>query len=206
MHLDEGDNEEDEKDLGYSSDRGGKEWLDEDDPSEDWVNAYEKERNTGHHTPNGPLGWELHLTKEKEKEKDKVPPKSASIQIKAPKKKEAHFNGTPLTSSVQENFRGFTYSGGESVVANMAAHAMSRRANGVANGDGEGSSPGSDQGDWTTRLSEIDTNSLDGHDSIRSSKSWKSKDSYDAEEEESYITAKRRNVKFVEDEIDYGDF
>jgi serine/threonine protein kinase SCH9 len=161
MFIDDYDDEEEvEEDLGYSSERGGKEWLDEDDPSEDWVNAYEKERNIGHHTPNGPLGWDLkqksnktpqtsrphsanpysspsltpqeHHRELKENDSTQYPAKSASIQIKKSGKdksdKTKYAAGeTPLTSSLQENFRGFTYSGGESMVASMAAHALSRR-------------------------------------------------------------------------------
>lgn len=42
---------------------------------------------------------------------------SQGIQIKKPKKKTKDIAGSPLTNSVQENFRGFTYSGGESVIA-----------------------------------------------------------------------------------------
>ncbi|TFK27061.1 AGC/Akt protein kinase [Coprinopsis marcescibilis] len=130
---------DDDDDLGYNSSSGGKEWLDEDDPSEDWVNQYEKERNTGHHTPNGPLGWDLH--------------KTASIAIK---KKDTgkggdFYAGTPLTSSVQENFRGFTYSGGESVVQSaMAAHAARRAANLTINVNGNG-----DVGSATGSLSNL---------------------------------------------------
>ncbi|KAF9449894.1 Pkinase-domain-containing protein [Macrolepiota fuliginosa MF-IS2] len=43
------------------------------------------------------------------------PTGSQGIQIKSNKKRK-EVAGTPLTNSVQENFRGFTYSGGESVV------------------------------------------------------------------------------------------
>ncbi|EAU84562.1 AGC/Akt protein kinase [Coprinopsis cinerea okayama7 len=206
------DDEDDHDDLGYSSDKGGKEWLDEDDPSEDWVNAYEKEKNMGHHTPNGPLGWELHANKEK----NEHPPKSASIQIKPSKKAAKKHAGTPLTSSVQENFRGFTYSGGESVVASMAAHAMRNRDN-----------------DWTTQpnLNGHDSpaashppsrnGSVGSHDGVTFSTSKsRSKKLQDEKQEpttedEAYdystsagrlANAKRKEVKWVDSEIDFGDF
>ncbi|KAL4075799.1 kinase-like domain-containing protein [Scleroderma citrinum] len=80
---------------------------DEEDPSDDWTHTV-----TGSlplHTPNGPLGSDrsglLNGTKGS----------SQGIQIKKPKQHDVV--GTPLTNSVQENFRGFTYSGGESFVA-----------------------------------------------------------------------------------------
>lgn len=99
--------------------------LDEEDPSESWVS--QSINGSGFlHTPNGPLG--------SDKDKNGVSPhatplnplspltplagpasKSQGIQIST-KKKKKDGSGSPLTSSVQENFRGFTYSGGESVV------------------------------------------------------------------------------------------
>jgi hypothetical protein len=90
--------------------------LDEEDPSEDWVS-----QSIGPvgftHTPNGPLGSDK--DKEKEKEKSIHPIGNGGghggIQIKTKRKKKEQV-GSPLTNSVQENFRGFTYSGGESVV------------------------------------------------------------------------------------------
>lgn len=42
--------------------------------------------------------------------------RSAAVEIKAKKKKNDVHRGSPLTNSVQENFRGFSYSGGESVM------------------------------------------------------------------------------------------
>ncbi|GLB33573.1 putative protein kinase C terminal domain [Lyophyllum shimeji] len=87
--------------------------LDEEDPSENWVS--QSIGNSGlTHTPNGPLGSERN------------PPSPhvngagtngrVGIQIKQKKKKD-DLAGSPLTNSVQANFRGFTYSGGESVMA-----------------------------------------------------------------------------------------
>lgn len=77
--------------------------LDEEDPSEDWVSL--SQTNTAPiHTPNGPLG------------SDRPPPVPVpaatpvqGIEITPRRKREPV--GTPLTSSVQENFRGFTYHG-----------------------------------------------------------------------------------------------
>ncbi|EMD40811.1 hypothetical protein CERSUDRAFT_45181 [Gelatoporia subvermispora B] len=79
--------------------------LDEEDPSEDWVQL--SQSITGSlHTPNGPLGSDRPATK--------------GIEIAPRRKKKREQEGSPLTSSVQENFRGFTYHGGESVMAPAA--------------------------------------------------------------------------------------
>ncbi|OCH92893.1 Pkinase-domain-containing protein [Obba rivulosa] len=78
--------------------------LDEEDPSEDWVQL--SQSITGSlHTPNGPLG------------SDRAP---KGIEIAPRRRKKREQEGSPLTSSVQENFRGFTYHGGESVMAPAA--------------------------------------------------------------------------------------
>lgn len=80
---------------------------DERDPSDHWTLTVSPVQT--HHTPNGPLG------------SDRLGPSNGtnglgqSIQIRKPKQQ--HVVGSPLTNSVQENFRGFTYSGGESFVA-----------------------------------------------------------------------------------------
>ncbi|KAF9008705.1 kinase-like domain-containing protein [Cyathus striatus] len=91
--------------------------LDDDDPSEDWVS-----RSIGNngmvHTPNGPLGSERSSLSKSASVYGSLTMtngKSQGIQIQN-KKKRKDAAGTPLTNSVQENFRGFTYSGGESVV------------------------------------------------------------------------------------------
>lgn len=76
--------------------------LDEEDPSANWVSQSIGSASFTH-TPNGPLG--------SERETGTKP----SIQIKQKKTKDQA--GSPLTNSVQANFRGFTYSGRESVVA-----------------------------------------------------------------------------------------
>ncbi|KAF8974603.1 kinase-like domain-containing protein [Flammula alnicola] len=124
--------------------------LDDDDPSEAWVSQSIGTTNT--HTPNGPLGSERH------KSTSPLGPLSPitnaggggggggvsatggtrpqGIQIKRQKhKKDAA--SSPLTNSVQENFRGFTYHGGESLVAPRKEYFQQRRkANGL-NGDEE---------------------------------------------------------------------
>jgi len=72
--------------------------LDDDDPSEDWVS--QSVSGAPQHTPLGPLGSDR-------------PPLSTTpgIQIKQKQRERGITSSPPLTSSVQENFRGFTYSG-----------------------------------------------------------------------------------------------
>ncbi|KAG6880075.1 hypothetical protein C0992_006887 [Termitomyces sp. T32_za158] len=114
--------------------------LDEDDPSGNWVS---QSIGTGLvHTPNGPLGSEREGKGQGPGPGAGPGPvglaplglpynlagpgpggpgsggpngRTQGIQIR-PKKKSPEFTGSPLTNSVQANFRGFTYSGGESVV------------------------------------------------------------------------------------------
>jgi serine/threonine protein kinase len=72
--------------------------LDDDDPSEDWVS--QSVSGGPQHTPHGPLGSDR-------------PPLSTTPGIQIQQKRRNHdiTSSPPLTSSVQENFRGFTYSG-----------------------------------------------------------------------------------------------
>ncbi|KAL0949558.1 hypothetical protein HGRIS_009607 [Hohenbuehelia grisea] len=114
--------------------------LDEDDTSENWIS----QSFTGQsymHTPNGPLGSEYTpapvgrgvsaiMANGNANANGAVPTatngrssgsgsssdsaRGGGVAI-APRKKKKEVAGTPLTNSVQENFRGFTYSG-ESVV------------------------------------------------------------------------------------------
>jgi len=72
--------------------------LDDDDPSEDWVS--QSVSGGPQHTPHGPLGSDR-------------PPLSTTpgIEIKPKRRGGDLASSPPLTSSVQENFRGFTYSG-----------------------------------------------------------------------------------------------
>ena len=111
--------------------------LDEEDPSEDWV-ALSQSLSASVHTPNGPLGSDRPRA---DQPHHAPPPASASspqqqdeqrqgqgqtgsqprgIEMPQKKKKSRDPVGSPLTSSVQENFRGFTYHGGESVVPDGA--------------------------------------------------------------------------------------
>ncbi|KAG6833790.1 hypothetical protein H0H87_001222 [Tephrocybe sp. NHM501043] len=116
--------------------------LDEEDPSENWVS--QSIGNSGLiHTPNGPLG--------SEREKNPLSPiglngptngRVQGIQIR--KKKKSNDNGgSPLTNSVQANFRGFTYSGGESVVPS-ASHLKQKADNEAAVDDEEVAMPTTD--------------------------------------------------------------
>jgi len=93
--------------------------LDEEDPSEAWVS--QSIGNTVH-TPNGPLGCERPAGKPLSSitNGSSHTATSKGIQIK-PKKMRREMLGSPLTNSVQENFRGFTYSGGESLIAPMVS-------------------------------------------------------------------------------------
>jgi serine/threonine protein kinase len=81
--------------------------LDDDDPSEDWVS--QSVSGGLQHTPHGPLGSDR-------------PPLSTTPGIEIQKKGRERdlASSPPLTSSVQENFRGFTYSGeSESFIARV---------------------------------------------------------------------------------------
>ncbi len=72
--------------------------LDDDDPSEDW--GAQSVSGGPQHTPHGPLGSDR-------------PPLSTTpgIQIQQKRRGRDLASSPPLTSSVQEKFRGFTYSG-----------------------------------------------------------------------------------------------
>lgn len=99
--------------------------LDDDDPSEAWVSQSISGSGFLHHTPNGSLG------SERPKSTSPLSPitngsafstlantpisRSQGIEIKRQRNKTAA--SSPLTSSVQENFRG--YSGGESLIPPM---------------------------------------------------------------------------------------
>ncbi|KAJ7047598.1 kinase-like domain-containing protein [Mycena alexandri] len=92
--------------------------MDEEDPSDDWV---ARAGSMTQHQPNGPLGSErrssapaspapLSSMSFSGAHENRAPPRPQGIGIKAPKTRTVW---SPLTDSVQENFRGFTYSGGE---------------------------------------------------------------------------------------------
>lgn len=121
----------DVRDVGYSEMD-----LDDDDPSEDWVSQSIR-GDTFAHTPNGPLGSDKPINSFSSAtgslnaalSASSFASKSKGIQINTRKKKK-DMSGTPLTSSVQENFRGFTYSG-ESLVTPVGV----MHKNGVLRGE-----------------------------------------------------------------------
>ncbi|KAI6117641.1 kinase-like protein [Pisolithus croceorrhizus] len=90
----------------FGFDIDGNRSPDEEDPSDDWTYAVSGPQTP--HTPNGPLGCD------RLEQPNGTNVHGQGIQIK--RTKQPDVAGTPLTSSVQENFRGFTYSGGESFV------------------------------------------------------------------------------------------
>ena len=80
---------------------------DEADPSEDWIQAGTQGPV---HTPNGPLGSDrLAISTNHSQMGSNGLGRSQGIQINTRKKHD--LASSPLTNSVQENFRGFTYSG-----------------------------------------------------------------------------------------------
>ncbi|KAG6820451.1 hypothetical protein H0H93_000447 [Arthromyces matolae] len=99
--------------------------LDEEDPSGNWV-SQSMTNSVLVHTPNGPLGSErspvgVHGHNglngiNGSNGTNGASVRTQGIQIRPKKKTHDAASGTPLTNSVQANFRGFTFSGGESVV------------------------------------------------------------------------------------------
>ncbi|KAF9221905.1 Pkinase-domain-containing protein [Gyrodon lividus] len=94
------------REVGNGLDGSGS--PDEEDPSEDWIQTGAQAFS---HTPNGPLGSDRLAIPHGLQNGSNG---SQGIQIGNRKKRD--IAGSPLTNSVQENFRGFTYSGGESLV------------------------------------------------------------------------------------------
>jgi hypothetical protein len=106
--------------------------LDDDDPSEDWVS----QSVTGGplYTPHGPLGSDR-------------PPLSTTpgIQIQQKRRGRDVASSPPLTSSVQENFRGFTYSGeSESLIARVVTRLTEKENREAAVADEEVTYPTTD--------------------------------------------------------------
>ncbi|KAH7930287.1 kinase-like protein [Leucogyrophana mollusca] len=116
--------------------------LDEEDPSEAWTLSQSIGGPGFAHTPNGPLGSDKNIAANTNGN-GVVPVGPTGLApnghtngngaglaqgIEIGKRKKRDVAGSPLTNSVQANFRGFTYSGGESVVTPM----------GVMGGEGEG--------------------------------------------------------------------
>ncbi|THH27290.1 hypothetical protein EUX98_g6902 [Antrodiella citrinella] len=114
-------------------------WDDE-DPSEDWV-ALSQSLSATVHTPNGPLGSDkpsnaaaaaataLALSSGRGAEVAASDDANGGVAIQMPRRKKKHREpvGTPLTNSVQENFRGFTYHG-ESIVPESAVGLLAEHA------------------------------------------------------------------------------
>jgi hypothetical protein len=99
--------------------------LDDDDPSEDWVS--QSVSGGPQHTPHGPLG------------SDRPPPLSTTPGIEIQQKRRGRdvASSPPLTNSVQENFRGFTYSGeSESFIARVVNRLNEQEGRGGAVADG----------------------------------------------------------------------
>ncbi|KAF8333327.1 Pkinase-domain-containing protein [Amanita rubescens] len=99
--------------------------LDEEDPSEDWVSQSIAAPSGFVHTPNGPLGSERRFSKASGNgNTSNGNSNGRGIQIKRKKRKDAA--GSPLTNSVQEKFKGFTFSGGDSIVPPSALQARKK--------------------------------------------------------------------------------
>ncbi|EIN10280.1 Pkinase-domain-containing protein [Punctularia strigosozonata HHB-11173 SS5] len=118
----------------------GEAW-DEDDPSEAWTSP--SSLTPGSHTPNGPLGSDLGSRPSSAAARTPAAPAPAPtpaaaaaaptqkangagpnvIEIKSTKRRAREAaTSPPLTSSVQEQFTGFTFSGGESFVGGRERH------------------------------------------------------------------------------------
>ncbi|KAF8916764.1 kinase-like domain-containing protein [Mucidula mucida] len=129
-------------------------FMDEDDPSEDWVMG--SLGSSGFHTPNGPLGSEKGSRSNSSSSLGSLyggfgglsmsSRSSKGVDIKGGKKpsrgskgKGSTGRGSPLTSSVQDNFKGFSFSG-ESVMDDLE---IRLRANGHGGNksDEEGAEP-----------------------------------------------------------------
>ncbi|TRM68345.1 putative serine/threonine protein kinase [Schizophyllum amplum] len=129
--------------------------IDEDDPSEAWVSQSLSE--SGGHMPLGPLGQERTDPKspalsrsasgrgtpppekaEKTEKGSGSSGKGGGIEIKQKKQRKAATQESPLTSSVQEKFKGFTYSGEGSV---LNGSAMAGRRGAESGGEEEGPEP-----------------------------------------------------------------
>ncbi|KAI0320695.1 kinase-like domain-containing protein [Amylostereum chailletii] len=95
--------------------------LDDDDPSGDWVSA---SVSGSMYTPQGPLGSDR-PPPAADKERPRVD--TQGISIDKAKKRGGGSGSPPLTNSVQENFRGFTYEG-ESVIAQAAGRLTDEQA------------------------------------------------------------------------------
>ncbi|KAF8592617.1 kinase-like protein [Ramaria rubella] len=129
--------------------------LDEDDPSEHWVASASVTANPcGVYMPNGPLGSDHPSAAP-------APPyannntngtaahcNTKAVAIEKRRKKRREAAGSPLTNSVQENFRGFTFSGESSLhQASWLAGQAAREEDGPGEGDEGGDVPDPDDVD-----------------------------------------------------------
>jgi serine/threonine protein kinase SCH9 len=106
--------------------------LDDDDPSEDWVS--QSVTSGPIYQPHGPLGSDR-------------PPLSTTpgIEIKQKRRERDIASSPPLSNSVQENFRGFTYSGeSESFIARVVNHLTEKENREAAIADEEVTYPTTD--------------------------------------------------------------
>ena len=123
-------------------DAGPDDLFDDEDPSEDWVALSQSQ--PAFHTPNGPLGSDRPPTSAQHAAVhfEDTPATNGNgssakgIAIVAKKKKQRDVAQTPLTNSMQENFRGFTYSG-ESVVPDGAAGILKEDGEQAVDDEGE---------------------------------------------------------------------
>ena len=104
--------------------------LDEDDPSEDWAASIGTVDGPTR-SFNGPAmsltsGLSMSSATPATPTAPAPPPSSEGITIKKPKSKRGTAQGTPLTSSVQEKFIGFTFSG-EGMSYTMAPEIIQRQ-------------------------------------------------------------------------------
>lgn len=109
--------------------------LDDDDPSEDWVS---QSVSSGlQHTPHGPLGCD--------RPPDRPPLSSTpAIQIQQKRRGRDLTSSPPLTNSVQENFRGFTYSGESESLITRVVNRLAEKEREAAVVDEEVTSPTTD--------------------------------------------------------------
>lgn len=131
--------------MGFGLDDEEASSLDENDPSEAWTSPRLPE--FGVHTPNGPLGSDYLAGNVAVAPHAKQAPgpsaaglgaapegtPSQGIAIGKAKKKKQEVAGSLISHSMQEEFKGFSFSGGESLVvpASLAARLAHEQADGA---------------------------------------------------------------------------
>jgi hypothetical protein len=106
---------------------------DEDDPSEAWTSP-RLPAELGVHTPNGPLGSDYlagnvapHARQPASPVRAALPSSEGITIGKSKKKKVVEPAGSLISNSMQENFKGFSFTGGESlVVPHSLAHRLAQ--------------------------------------------------------------------------------